>query len=137
MLVINMKISTKGRYALAIMIYLAKKYNDDIFISLKEISENENISLKYLEKIMISLNKNDYFITSRGLNGGYKLKYSPDKYIIGDILRVSEGDLSPVKCVTNNSFCLKKGKCGPYDFYNGLYEVINEYIDSKTLNDLI
>jgi len=132
-----MKISTKGRYALAIMIYLAKKYKDDVFVSLKEISENENISLKYLEKIMISLNKNDYFIVLRGANGGYKLKYSPEKYIIGDILRTSEGDLSPVKCLTNNSYCMKQKKCGPYDFYNGLYKTINKYIDSKSLKDLI
>lgn len=129
--------STKGRYALTIMANLAKNYSEDRFISLKEISEKENISLKYLEKLMINLNKNDYFITSRGSSGGYKLKYNPDKYIIGDILRSVEGDLAPVNCITNKSYCDKKEKCDTYDFWQGLYENINKYVDSKTLKDYI
>lgn len=132
-----MKVSTKGRYALTIMINLAKNYNNNNFISLKEISEKENISLKYLEKIMISLNKMDYFIVARGNNGGYKLKYNPKEYKIGDILRCAEGDLAPVGCLNNSIQCNKKEKCNTYDFFEGLYNEINNYVDSKTLYDYI
>lgn len=128
-----MKISTKGRYALVIMSYLAKHYDEDRYISLREISDNEGISYKYLEKIIISLNK----LTEirRGNNGGYKLKYAPSEYKIGEILRASEGDLAPVSCV--NSFCPKKNSCGSFNFWNGLYKEINNYIDKYTLEDFI
>ncbi|MBO6145256.1 MAG: Rrf2 family transcriptional regulator [Bacilli bacterium] len=132
-----MKMSTKGRYALTIMANLAKNYKNNEFISLKDISEKENISLKYLEKIMINLNKQDYFITSRGSSGGYKLKYDPSKYKIGDILRCVEGDLAPVNCINNKEYCNKKEKCDTYDFWQGLYNEINNFVDSKTLNDYI
>lgn len=128
-----MRISTKGRYALVIMSYLAKRYDEDRYISLREISDNENISYKYLEKIIISLNK--LIEIRRGNNGGYKLKYAPSEYKIGEILRASEGDLAPVSCV--NSFCPKKRDCGTFDFWNGLYKEINNYVDSKTLQDFI
>ena len=70
-----MKISTKGRYALVIMLDLAKAYETGEYITLKEIAEKENLSLKYLEKLMLTLNKADYFLSSRGEKGGYKLKY--------------------------------------------------------------
>ena len=76
-----MKISTKGRYALSIMFYLAKNYSDR-YISLKEIAENEELSFKYLEKIMIDLNKNNYLDTLRGNNGGYRLKKEPKYYLM-------------------------------------------------------
>ena len=132
-----MKMSTKGRYALTIMANLAKNYKNNEFISLKDISEKENISLKYLEKIMINLNKQDYFITSRGSSGGYKLKYDPSKYKIGDILRCVEGDLAPVNCINNKEYCNKKEKCDTYNFWQGLYDEINNFVDSKTLNDYI
>ena len=128
-----MKISTKGRYALTIMSYLAKHYDEDRYISLREISDNSNISYKYLEKIIVSLNK--LIDIRRGNNGGYKLKTTPDKYIVGDILRASEGDLAPVSCV--NSFCPRKKECGSFNFWDGLYQEINKYIDSKTLEDFI
>ena len=77
-----MKISTKGRYALTVMIYLGREYINNNFISLKEISDSEGISLKYLEKIIINLRKSDFFITSTGKDGGYKLKREPSKYSI-------------------------------------------------------
>ena len=131
-----MKISSKGRYALIFMSYLAKNYSKNIFISLKEVSDNENLSYKYLEKIVSILNKNDFFEVSRGVNGGYKLKFSPDKYIIGDILRVAEGTLSSVSCVDNET-CNKKNECSAFLFFKGLYNNINEYVDSKTLKDFI
>ena len=127
-----MKISTKGRYALAIMIDLAKDYNNDNYLSLKDISEKENISLKYLERIINYLNKADYLISTRGVNGGYKLKYEPKEYKIGDILRVAEGNLAPVTCL--NGFCSNKMNCKTYKFWEGLYNCINSYLDSTTLD---
>lgn len=127
-----MKISTRGRYALTIMIDLAKNYKNDTYISLKDISEKENISLKYLERIISLLNKADYLDTLRGVNGGYKLKKDPKEYRIGDILRVAEGSLAPVNCI--NNFCSKKDKCKAYVFWEGLYDEINSYLDTKTLD---
>ena len=132
-----MKISTKGRYALIIMIDLAKNYKNNTYMPLKEISENENISLKYLEKIMMMLNKNDFLDVSRGNNGGYKLKKEPKEYNVGDILRLTEGDMTPISCITNNSFCKNKNNCKTFKFYDGLYDEINNYIDSKTLEDFM
>ena len=130
-----MKISTKGKYALTIMSYLARNYESKRYISLKEISEEENISFKYLEKIMISLNKNNYLDVARGNNGGYRLSKEPSEYKIGDILRKAEGDLAPIDCI--NEECDKKDKCEKYIFWQGLYNEINNYVDNKTLEDYI
>ena len=127
-----MKISTRGRYGLTIMIDLAKNYEKNTYVSLKEIAEKENISLKYLERIISLLNKANYLETSRGVNGGYKLSKHPSEYKIGDILRVAEGSLAPVSCI--ESFCSNKKNCKTYKFWEGLNEQINSYLDSKTLD---
>ena len=132
-----MKISTKGRYALVIMLDLAKEYEKEKFITLKEIAEKENMSLKYLEKLMLILNKNDYFISSRGEKGGYKLKYNPSKYIIGDILRTAEGDLNVTDCVSDKHNCPNNHKCMTFPLWMELNNLINDYLDSKTLADYI
>ena len=129
-----MKISTRGRYALRIMADLAINKNDK-FISLKDISIRQQISMKYLEQIISVLNKAGYLESSRGINGGYKLKKEPNEYIVGDILRVAEGDLAPVHCL--NDGCNRKKICKTYNFWKGLDEVITNYVDSKTLEDLI
>ena len=130
-----MKISTKGRYGLLIMLYLANN-QEDRFISLKEIAEKENISIKYLEKIMLNFKNTDYFIRARGVDGGYRLKHSPNKYIIGDILKNAEGNINVVECL-NNDTCPKKTKCKTYKIWNDLNKVINDYLYSKTLDDYI
>ena len=130
-----MKISTKGRYALTIMLDLAKNYENNNFITLKEISEKEGISLKYLEKIMTILKQKDYFISSVGVSGGYKLKYAPSKYKIGDILTLAEGSLDVTDCVSN--ICPNKSKCNSFPLWNELNELIKNYLDSKTLKDYI
>lgn len=129
-----MKISTKGRYALRIMTDLAINRNEK-FISLKDISIRQQISMKYLEQIISVLNKAEYLVSSRGINGGYKLKREPKEYIVGDILRVAEGDLTPVHCL--NDECNRKSICKTYIFWKGLDEVITNYVDSETLEDLI
>ena len=130
-----MKISTKGKYALLIMIDIAKEYKNDNYVSLKDISEKEHISLKYLEKIMLDLTKGDYFITLRGKTGGYKLKYDPKKYIIGDILRLAEGSVDVAGCDKNT--CPKKGICKTFSIWDDLNNLINDYLDNKTLDDYI
>lgn len=128
-----MKISTKGRYALVIMLDLAKEYKNDKYISLKDIAQKENMSLKYLEKIMIPLNKKDYFLSSRGSDGGYKLKYEPKYYKIGDILRCAEGSIDVTDCVSTG--CPNKHHCSTYPLWKELNDVISNYLDSKTLQD--
>ena len=129
-----MRISTRGRYALTIMFYLAKNY-DKGYISLKEISEKENLSFKYLEKIMVDLNKDNYLSVLRGNNGGYKLNGKPKDYRVGEILRRVEGDLSPAECISNG--CDRKGKCTSLPFFIELNKEINSFVDSKTLEDYI
>ena len=93
-----MKVSSKGRYALRIMIDLAMNDNGN-FISLKEIAERNGMSMKYSEQIVSMLNKAGYLQTARGNNGGYKLNRKPEEYKVGDILRASEGDLAPIMCL--------------------------------------
>ena len=130
-----MKISTKGRYALRVMIDLAVNDKGD-YVSLKDISNRQKVSLKYLEQIMAMLNKAGYVKSTRGNNGGYRLAKSPEEYKVGDILRKTEGDLAPIACV-NGEECSKRENCKTFKFWQGLDNVINEYVDSKTLADLI
>ena len=130
-----MTISTKGRYALRVMIDLAVNDKGD-YVSLKDISNRQEVSLKYLEQIMAMLNKAGYVKSTRGNNGGYRLAKSPEEYKVGDILRKTEGDLAPIACV-NGEECGKRENCKTFKFWQGLDNVINEYVDSKTLADLI
>ena len=130
-----MKISTKGRYALTIMINLGRAYQDNNYLSLSEISERENISLKYLEKIMVSLKKGNFFIVQKGKEGGYKLKEDPSKLTIGSIIRAAEEELDIVGCVKKE--CPNKKNCGTYPLWKGLSDEINDYLDSKTLKEYL
>ena len=131
-----MKISTKGRYALRVMIDLAMNDRNQ-YISLTQIARRQEISNKYLEQIISLLNKAGYLETQRGNTGGYRLAKMPKEYKIGDILRATEGDLSPIYCLTEEGECNRQNSCKTYSFWKGLDDVINEYIDSKTLEDLI
>ena len=132
-----MKITTKGRYAISIMLSLANNYEKDEFLSLKEIAEKNGISLKYLEKIMADLKKKDFFISSRGQEGGYKLAHKPEFYKLGDILKASEKELTPVNCLEEDSFCEKKAICKTYPIWKDLNTEITNYLNSKTLADYI
>ncbi len=130
-----MKITTKGRYALRVMIDLAIHSNGK-YISLKDIANRQEISNKYLEQIIAMLNKAGYLKTARGNNGGYQLAKKPSEYTIGDILRATEGELAPAYCLTEDGECEKKENCKTFSFWKGLDDTINQYMDSKTLEDL-
>lgn len=132
-----MKISTKGRYALRMMIDLAE-HKDDGYISLKDISERQEVSKKYLEQIIAIVNRPGILRTNRGSQGGYKLAKSPDEYTVGDILRMTEGSLSPVDCVDQDpNECPKSATCPTLPIWTHLSEIINEYLDSITLQDIL
>ena len=115
---------------------LANNENDE-FISLKDISKRINISIKYLEQIVALLNKAGYVQTARGNNGGYKLAKKPEEYSVGDILRASEGDLAPIICLTEDGGCDHKSDCKTLFFWEGLNDVIQNYVDSVTLSDFL
>lgn len=132
-----MKISTRGRYALRMMIDLAE-HNDGSFISLKDIAARQNISKKYLEQIVLIFNKSDALKANRGLSGGYRLTRTPDKYTVGEILRLTEGSLSPVDCLDNTpAGCEMAADCATLPVWKGLNKVINDYLDGITLQDII
>ena len=105
-----MKITTKGRYALRVMIDLAI-YAKDKYIPLHDIAKMENISMKYLEQIIAVLHKNNYIKSIKGKMGGYMLEKEPKDYKIGDILRLVEGDLKPVDCLKENHVCYRENVC--------------------------
>ncbi|MDO4298305.1 MAG: Rrf2 family transcriptional regulator [Lachnospiraceae bacterium] len=132
-----MKISTKGRYALRMLLDLAEHQNNG-YIALKDIAERQGISKKYLEQIVPLLNKSDILQTNRGFQGGYMLARSPEKYTVGDILRITEGGLHPVACLTQNPIqCDRSAECATLPIWQGLERVINEYLDSITLQDIL
>lgn len=129
-----MKISTRGRYALRIMIDIAAQKQGE-YISLTDIANRQEISNKYLEQIIGRLMKAGYLKSARGNNGGYMLSKEPSQYKVGDILRAMEEKLSPTDCITEG--CSRQEDCKTFSFWKGLDEVISEYIDSQTLEDLI
>ncbi|MCR4756788.1 MAG: RrF2 family transcriptional regulator [Butyrivibrio sp.] len=133
-----MKISTKGRYALRVMMDVALHDNGD-YISLKDISARQDITIKYLEQIVSSLSKSGYLISMRGNNGGYRLAMNPKDCNIGEMLRAIEGNLNPVECVAGDTGigCPMSNSCTTLPFWKGLDEVVNNYINSYTLQDLI
>lgn len=132
-----MKISTKGRYALRLMIDLAEHSNGK-YITLKDISARQEISIKYLEQIITQLSKAGLLKSVRGPQGGYKLSKDSKDYTVGDILRVTEGNLSPVACLeSDTNKCSNYEKCSTVDFWAGLYQLIQKYVDNVTLEDLV
>ena len=132
-----MRISTKGRYALRMLIDLAEHQNCG-YVALKDIADRQNISKKYLEQIIPIFNKSNILKTTRGSQGGYMLSRSPDKYTVGEILRLTEGSLAPVDCLNQDPIeCERSGECATLPIWQGLNRVINEYLDSITLQDIL
>ena len=132
-----MKISTKGRYALRLMLDLAEHGKSGV-VALKDIAQRQNISKKYLEQIVPMLNRAGALRTSRGYQGGYMLAKKPDQITVGEILRITEGSLAPVSCLDDpENMCERRSACITLPLWEGLYKVVNEYLDSITLQDLL
>ncbi len=132
-----MKISTKGRYALRMLVDLAEHQNGG-YVSLKDIANRQGMSKKYLEQIVPILNRGNILKRSRGFQGGYMLANSPDKYTVGQILRLTEGSLAPVPCAEESPVtCERSADCSTLPVWQGLYRVITEYLDSITLQDIL
>lgn len=132
-----MMISTKGRYALRVMIDLAQNDGDQ-FISLKDVAERQDISVKYLEMIVAILHKGKLLESQRGKAGGYRLAKETDEYTVGEILNLTEGTLAPVDCLAKNrTKCEKAGECMTLPLWQKLDSVIEDYLSSVTLKDLI
>ena len=132
-----MKISTKGRYALRLMVDLALNNNGEN-ISLKEISARQGISVKYLEQIISMLNRAGYVKSERGSNGGYRLTKKPEEYTVGMILRLTEGSLAPIACVDENGGgCDRFEQCATFSVWKKLSDAINGVVDGITVADLV
>ena len=132
-----MLISTKGRYALRVMIDLAEQHSEER-VPLKEIAERQEISQKYIESIMTMLSKNGFVDAVHGKGGGYSLNKKPEEYKVGDILRLTEGSLSPVACLEKGAAeCPRKDKCKTLPLWTKLDELVEGYLDSVSLADLM
>ena len=132
-----MKISTKGRYALRLMLDIA--LNDaKTPVRIKDIAERQQISDKYLEQIVSSLNKAGFVKSLRGPQGGYRLTKKPEEYTAGEILRAAEGSLAPVACLDDDiNNCTRADRCPTLILWEKLYDAISEVVDNITLADLI
>lgn len=132
-----MKISTRGRYALSLMIDLAE-HNTGQPISLREVAERQGISEKYLEQIISILHKAGYVKSARGAQGGYSLMNRAEEYSVGMILRLTEGSLAPVVCIQDGqNGCEKKDRCGTVRLWKKINDAVNEVVDTTTLQDLV
>ncbi len=132
-----MKISTKGRYALRLMIDLAMNSNGQP-VSLKDVAQRQGISDKYLEQIISILHKAGYVQSIRGAQGGYFLKRDPEEYTVGMILRLTEGSLAPVACIEDDEVvCDRADACVTAIVYKKINDAVNEVVDNITLADLI
>lgn len=130
-----MKISTKGRYGLRMMTDLAVYYDQGL-VPLKEIAARQEISEKYLEQIMMQLNRSGLVRSVRGAQGGYTLAKSPKEITVGMVLRVMEGSLAPVDCVDGTNNCPRADACVTFDVWKRLKEAIESVVDTTTLEDL-
>ena len=132
-----MLISSKGRYALRLAVCIAQA-GPEAKVSLREVAEHEELSLKYLEQIARPMVSAGLLASVRGKGGGYRLTREPDQYTIGEVLRLTEGSLAPVACLEANAeSCPRMFDCRTISLWRGLDEVVNEYLDGITVADLI
>ena len=132
-----MKISTKGRYALRLMLDLAE-HDQGGAIALRDVSTRQGISTKYLEQIVALLSRAGLLKSVRGAQGGYRLTRAPEEYPIGEILRITEGDLAPVACLEQKADArIRAEECPTLAFWQGLQRTIDAYVDGATLRDLM
>ena len=131
-----LRISTRGRYALRVMIDLAE-HNTGAYIPLKEIAGRQDISEKYLEGIIVTFSKAGYLIGQRGKDGGYRLAREPEQYTVGEVLRLVEGDLAPVACLAQEiNTCPHREECRTIDMWERFKQVTDSFFDGITLSDL-
>lgn len=130
-----MVVSTKGRYALRMIVDLAEHMGEG-YVTLKDVAERQGISKKYLEQIVAALNKGDILQANRGFSGGYKLKKSPDQLTVGEILRQTEGNMASTACAAGG-VCERSSECATIFVWQGLDKVINEYLDNITVQDIL
>lgn len=132
-----MLISTRGRYALRVLIDLAE-HGETGYIPMKKVAERQGISLKYLEQILPSLSKNGFVDGVHGKGGGYRLAKDPKECKVGEILRLTEGNLAPVACLTCEAKqCERMGECRTYPMWTEFQQLVNEYFDGITIADLM
>lgn len=132
-----MNVTSKGRYALQVMLDLAA-HEEDGYVSLKTIADRQGISMKYLEAIVGSLKRASLLDSTRGKEGGYKLCREPAEYTVGEVLRCMEGSLAPVSCIKNGHFdCEKAACCLTAPMWVELDEITNRYLDTINLQDLL
>ena len=132
-----MMISTRGRYALRVMIDLAE-HTGDGYIPMKKVAERQGISLKYLEQILPALSRNKLIEGVHGRGGGYRLSRNPREYTVGEILRLTEGELAPVACLECGAApCSRKDTCKTLSMWSGFFQLTNKYFDGMTLADLV
>ena len=130
-------ISTRGRYALRMMLDLAANQADG-FVALKDVAARQGISKKYLEQIIPVLNRAGLLQTARGVQGGYRLTRRPEEYTLGDVLRATEATLASVACLESGAeSCPRQEDCLTYPVWIGLDKVVNDYLDSITLQDIL
>lgn len=132
-----MKISTKGRYALRVMLDLAANAEYGEYVSLAEISERQEVSLKYLEAIVAALFKAGFLDSRRGKTGGYRLSKSAAEYTVGEILKATEGSLAPVSCLDCGEVCPRAAHCLTQPLWRELDSRIDGYLESVTLADIL
>ena len=132
-----MMISTRGRYALRVMMDLAE-HRDDGYIPMKEIAQRQGLSLKYIERIMPALSKNNLVEGVHGKGGGYRLSRTPKEYSLGEILRLTEGDLAPVSCLECDAEpCARRPDCRMFPVWSEFHDMTNAYFDSISLEALL
>ena len=131
-----MKISTKGRYALCVMVDLAE-HRQEGCVALKDIAVRQNISKKYLEQIVALLNRPDILRTVRGAQGGYMLARSPENYTVAEILKITEGSLAPIPNLDDPSEAAAAADAQLLPIWQGLYNVVNDYLEGITLQDIL
>lgn len=129
-------ISTKGRYALRMMVDIAKHGTNEC-VSLRQISKRQNISIKYLEQLVPFLLSANLLSSIRGAHGGYKLKKNPESITCKDIIFATEDHIAPANCLDENMTCPNIAKCDTYQFWSGLNDVMVNYMQNTTLKDLI
>lgn len=131
-----MKISTKGRYALRLMADIAQ-HGDGRPVSLRDAARRQQLSDKYLEQIVTPLARAGLVRSVRGAGGGYLLTRRPEEYSVGDILRPLEGDLAPVECATDGSFCAHSCDCVTVELWQEIHRAVSAVVDGTTLADLV